>query len=304
MFFLLTLLITFSSIYINPAFTKVTAGSSVIYQDKADLVIFSYNRPLQLYALLESVEKFVKNLGETHVIFRSDSDYLYAYKEVENEFNFCKFHKQGDNPYSDFRMLTLECTFGSPEKYIVFAVDDIIIKDEIDICQCTSALKITGAYGFYLRLGFNIKESYMMHIKPVPLPECDLVQDDIYAYTFNNSCGDWRYPNTVDMTIYKKEEIRKDLLSINMSHPNTLEYYWYNLSDYSKKGLFFKKSKILNVPLNVCYNLSNNRNMGLYSNLELLAKFKLGLRINIDKFYKIDNDSPHIEYVPEFIIRK
>lgn len=282
----------------------LTIFTTTFTEDKADLVIFSYNRPLQLYTLLESVEKYVKNLGETHIIFRSDPDFIDSYKEVESKFSFCKFHKQGNDPYSDFRMLTLECTFGSPEQYIIFAVDDIIVKDEIDISQCISALKNTNAYGFYLRLGLNIKESYMMRIKPVPLPEYELVTNDICIYTFSNSCGDWRYPNTVDMTIYKKEEIRNDLLKINMTLPTTLEYYWHNLADYNKKGLFFKDSKILNVPVNLCYTNSSNRNMGLYSNLELLSKFKLGLKIDIDQFYKIDNTSPHMEYVPEFTQKK
>ncbi len=289
---LLCLVALFSTIFIN-----LFAGN------KADLVIFSYNRPLQLYALLESIEKYVKNLGETHIIFRADHDYLDAYKEVEKRFNHYKFHQQGNDPYSDFKILTLEYTFNSPEEYIIYAVDDIIVKDEIDILQCTQALKLTNAYGFYLRLGLNIKESYMMFINPTPLPEYNLVDNNICMYTFNNSCGDWRYPNTVDMTIYKKEDIKNDLLTINMVNPTTFEYYWHHLSDYNKKGLFFAESKILNIPLNLCYSQSTNRNMGLYSNQELLTKFKSGLKIDISQFYKINNNSPHMEYVPQFIER-
>jgi len=289
----LRILIIFSSIFIN-----------LFAENKADLVIFSYNRPLQLYALLESVEKYVKNLSETHIIFRADHDYLDAYKEVEKRFNHYKFHQQGNDPYSDFKILTLECTFSSPEEYIIYAVDDIVVKDEINILQCTQTLQKTNAYGFYLRLGLNIQESYMMFINPTPLPEYNLVDNSICIYTFNNSCGDWRYPNTVDMTIYKKEDIKNDLLSINMVNPTTLEYHWHHLSDYNKKGLFFAESKILNIPLNLCYSQSTNRNMGLYSNQELLTKFKSGLKIDINQFYKINNNSPHMEYVPHFIERK
>ena len=37
----------------------------------ADLVIFSYNRPLQLYALLESITNYVTGLDKIMVIYRS-----------------------------------------------------------------------------------------------------------------------------------------------------------------------------------------------------------------------------------------
>jgi len=35
--------------------------------EKVDLVIFSFDRPLQLYALLESCEEYMKGLGDVHV---------------------------------------------------------------------------------------------------------------------------------------------------------------------------------------------------------------------------------------------
>ncbi|EKD49039.1 MAG: hypothetical protein ACD_64C00023G0003, partial [uncultured bacterium] len=40
-------------------------------QHSVDLVVFSCDRPLQLYALLESVQQYARGLAEQHVIYRA-----------------------------------------------------------------------------------------------------------------------------------------------------------------------------------------------------------------------------------------
>ncbi len=57
-------------------------------KDKADLLIFSYNRPLQLYSLLESTEKYISNLNCIHVLYRaSDEKYASYYDDVKKKFS-------------------------------------------------------------------------------------------------------------------------------------------------------------------------------------------------------------------------
>ena len=41
---------------------------------RADLIIFSFNRPMQLYALLESVEKYLTGIEETVIIYRAGNE--------------------------------------------------------------------------------------------------------------------------------------------------------------------------------------------------------------------------------------
>lgn len=271
---------------------------------KADLVIFSYDRPMQLFALLESTEKYIKNLGSVQIIYRtSNNDFSNAYDEVKAKFNSYKFYKQGNNPNQDFKVLTLNCAFNSKNDYLMFAVDDIIITDYIDLEECIKALKSTNAYAFYLRLGFNINECYMMRVKSLA-PKSVKLNDKVFSYKFNDGQGSWCYPNNVDMTIYKKEDIKTDLLNINMISPEKLEINWSNLADTNKVGLFFEHSKMVNIPLNLCYSNSVNRNMNLYSTKELLKKFNEGFRLDINKFYKINNNAPHMEYEPEFTLKE
>ena len=54
-----------------------------------DLVVFSYDRPLQLFAFLESTNQFVSGLGEISIIYRySDENYEKAYQKVFDYFEF------------------------------------------------------------------------------------------------------------------------------------------------------------------------------------------------------------------------
>lgn len=285
----------------NNAFAKFIQYKT---KDTADLVIFSYDRPMQLYALLESIEKYIKNLGSVQIIYRtSNNDFSNSYDEVITKFNNYKFYKQSNNPNRDFKLLTLSCAFNSKNDYLMFAVDDIIITDYIDIQECVKALKDTNAYAFYLRLGFNINECYMMRVQS-PAPKNIKLNDKVFSYKFNDGQGDWAYPNNVDMTIYKKEDIKGVIQNTPMTSPNTFEAHWANIADTSKIGLFFEHSKIVNLPINLVQDKFSNRNMNLYSPTELLKKFNEGQRFDISKFYKIDNNAPHMEYTPEFILKE
>ncbi len=274
-------------------------------QEKADCVIYSFDRPLQLYALLESIEKYISSLGEVQIIYRvSNEAFDSAYEQIVVRFKNYKFHKQGKNPHADFKNLMMNCAFNSPNDYIVFAVDDIIVKDQINISECIKALKNSGAYGFYLRLGKNITKSYMAKLQ-TPIPNNQNVCEDIHIFTFKDGTGDWAYPNSNDMTIYKKTDIKSDLEKINFTIP--CEGPWAVMAKLERTGLFFENSKILNIPMNLVHETAiayKNQNMQLFTTNQLLEIFNLGLKIDIDQFYKINNNSPHVEIVPEFIKRK
>lgn len=274
--------------------------------EQADLVAFSFDRPMQLYALLESAALYIKDLGQTHVIYRtSNNDFEAGYAQVKSKFPNVIFHKQGSYPALDFKDFTIKAAFSSPSKYILFAVDDIIVKSKIDIDQCIGLLKKTGAYGFYLRLGKNIDFCYIIN-QPSPPTGLKIVQDGVYSWVFNDGKHDWRYPNTVDMTLFKKSDIEPAIKSINYTNPNWLEGYWscYDIQrTINKSGLCFEESKIVNLPLNIVQNAAKNRNMNAFSTKELLDKFNSGLKMDIAQVGKLKNRSAHVDFIPNFIKR-
>src|ERR1700731_2933355 len=66
--------------------------------NQTDLIIFSYNRPLQLYALLESIEMYVKGINKTYIIYRTDNEnFEYTYHKVFSQFSFVSPLKQTFN---------------------------------------------------------------------------------------------------------------------------------------------------------------------------------------------------------------
>jgi len=278
-------------------------------EELVDLTVFSFDRPIQLYAFLESVERFITGLGEVSVVYRTSSskEIKKAYKKVKKRFNSVNFIKQSSkNPRYDFKEKTLGATFNSPNSYIAFAVDDIIVKDPINLAECVAMLKTTQTHGFFLRMGKNITHCYMMDCAEA-VPNLVSVGRNIYAWNFKGSSYDWACPNTVDMTVYCKEQIKELLCRIDFDTPNFLEGAWCNVGgpqDMEKMGLCYENSKIVNLPLNQVQRSSGIiRNMNI-STKDLLAKFNKGYKIDINPLHTMGINSPHMEYVPTYIKRK
>lgn len=270
---------------------------------KADLILFSYDRPLQLYALLESLEKYVTGLGQIRIVYRtSNSEYERAYDQVKKRFAQADFITQKNN--DDFKPLTVQAFTQSPHDYILFAVDDIVVKDSINLDECINVLEKTDAYGFFLRLGTNLTQCYSEN-KWQPLPVLKHIGSSIYSWQFARGEADWKYPHTVDMTLYRKKDIAYYVHSLSYHNPNLFEGNWSASAGavMHKTGLCYQITKIVNLPLNRVQQVWNNRYMNSFSAVELLALFNDGMKMDIKPLYQVINKAAHMEYTPQFIQR-
>jgi hypothetical protein len=273
-------------------------------QQKADLVIYSFDRPMQLYAFLESAQHYMCDIGQVVVIYRtSGSNYDASYELVKSSFPCVHYLKQGSKPQSDFKPLTLQAVFDTPSAYVVFAVDDIIVKDYIHCADDIQLLEQHNAYGFYYRLGTHLSYCYTMNVTQA-VPPLTHVADGIYAWQFAQGQHDWGYPNTVDMTLYRKKDIESFFKHGNYNSPNTLEGRWAGQAGSIMKriGLCYASSKMVNLPLNRVQHDYPNRSMEL-SAQELQTFFEQGLKIDIKPLACVANISAHMEYEPTFIQR-
>ena len=284
---------------------------------QTDLIIFSYKRPMQLYALLESVEKYITGLQRIVVLYRADDEnYEQAYYEVKTHFQNVVFVRQSvTHPHLDFKPLLLQILYTSASEYLIFATDDDIVKDYIEINDCVRALQKTHAYGFYLRLGKNLTHSYIANCIQ-SIPNLVDVDKNIYALQIDPKAYDvfydWAYPNTVDMTLYPKETITHALHWLNYNSPTSLEASWAKLSleESTKIGLCFEQSKMVNIPLNRVQTI-NSSNFPLISihrfmedNTEKLCElFKAGFKIDLQPLHQWNNKSSHAEWEFKFIPR-
>lgn len=277
---------------------------SVAAHEQADLIVFSFDRPMQLYAFLESLKEHVSPLGRITVIVRvSNRQFSRAYWQVFSEFPQVKFMWQTTGTANNFRKLVQIALNESQSKYIMFGVDDLIVKDTVDIRRCIKALEKYNAYGFYLRMGVHLTYCYPMSCEQ-KVPPYNYLEDDICAWTFAEGEYDWHYPNMLDMTLYRKIDVKQVLNKLRYNCPNSLEGAWGSCADFTKRGLFFDKSKVVNVPINRVQKFSNLLHMNLYSPEELLKKFVAGLKIDISPLKQIVNKSGHMEWQPVFIERK
>lgn len=269
---------------------------------KTDLVIFSYDRPLQLYALLESIETHVKNLDHISVIYRvSTTPYDKGYDRVKKRFSSVEYLKQGESPEIDFKPLVLKAAFESPNPYVMFAVDDMVVKDSFDLKEGIDQMEKTGALGVYYRLGRHINFSYMLN-RAQSVPPSIRLDKQLYAWQFSGGEGDWQYPHTVDMTLYRKSDIKKLLTILDYKHPNSLESKWALKRKTSGVGIYYETSKVINIPLNLV-NLSDNRHTSLYTTDELLTKFLEGLKLDIKPLQEYRNDSAHVDVPVSFVLQ-
>jgi len=267
-----------------------------------DFIIFSYNRPMQLFALLESSEKYIHGIDRIQVIYRADEAYKSSYDEVWRRFPGVIALRQSSAPHIDFKPLLIEA-FSRPVAlpYVMFAVDDIIVKDFIDLKRAVEALLHTHAWGFYLRMGKNITYSYTQNI-PLQVPKGRNLSPDYFKWRFSEGKSYWGFPNTVDMTIYRKKDIEPFVQTAHYTNPNTFEDAWWRRGTSKKHGLSFQESKVVNIPLNLVY-LSPARHLNSYSAKDLLDKFKQGLKIDIGCYEKLQNNSAHFDQIPQFIER-
>lgn len=272
---------------------------------KCDLIVFSYDRPLQLYALLESIEKNVVGFRKINILARISLQYEKGYQIVKSRFPNVNFLQQSNNPkVKDFRRLFLHLIFEEdPEvNYVMFAVDDNIFTDKIDLYYGINLMESVDAYSMYYRLGDHITYSYMGD-RHDPVPHLKEVGDDFLIWSIAESKGTWNYLTTVDCSVYRKKDIQNDFLAFDFNNPNDLEGRWLSVPDRKNKiGICPRKAKVTNLILN---NVTDwyGKSKGQYSCDNLNKTFLKGGKLDISFFQNKTFSSPHIVIRPKFILR-
>lgn len=274
------------------------------YAASINLVVFSYNRPLQLYAFLESFEHNVHGCSRISVIYKTSSqDFDHGYGLVKQQFPSVEYYHQAVSTRADFKPLTLKAIGFDKEEFIVFAVDDIIVTQTINFDEITQLLENVVCNGFYLRLGAHITECYSER-RVTGTPPFKEILPGILKWYFKQGSGDWGYPHTVDMTVYPKINIQHTLTKLPFSTPNTLEGNWAGHPPMHRSGLCYEHACIVNCPLNIVQqDFPHNRNSNEYTPQELLELFLAGYKLDIQPLQHILNKAPHMDYKPTFIMR-
>ncbi len=283
-----------------PKYKPLKSLTSTQLAMPADLIIFSYDRPLQLYALLESAHRYLTHVANFSVIYRtSSSDYDTSYLDVIQAFPGVNFIKQSS--IKDFKPLLMDVLSNTNANHVIFAVDDMIVIDHLDVALAVHDLEKTGAYGLYLAHGKEINYCYMED-RYTGVPPSIEADKNLHIWQFKQGSGDWAYPNSLDMVLYRKQDIIKCFSKLNFTNPNTLEGIWHTQAKLEKMGLYYTTPKAVNIPLNLV-NISSNRYLNTISAQELLLRFQEGYKIDISPLFQIPHHARHMEYNPQFVLR-
>lgn len=252
------------------------------------IIIFSFNRALQLEALLASIQKhWQKTEYKLSVLYNTTGgDYQKAYDILQKEYPACEFVKEtrklvgyhcGDYcrlfnlmklvkyPYmrkqkSDFRDLLNNMLATSGCEYTMFLTDDSAFIKDVVLSTTDLAFidKNPNQNQIALRLGKNITE------RPSTIP----LKDSCLEWDFHNhrDARSWGYNFSVDAHIYSTKLLHSLLTKIIYSNPTTLEanicHYvkMHNLMDH---GLTYEYPFILSFPINMVQEIDDNESMGI-----------------------------------------
>ena len=256
---------------------------------KATMLIFSSDKPLHLYALLESIQRYVVGIEKIDVIYRaSNNAYNQAYETVKASFSAVQFIMQRTE--AQFKSLVVRRIAHAASNHILLAHDGLIVKNIIDIPYYIDALEKTGAHAFYCSLGKNI----VGHIgldRQQNIPASVHIGNGMYAWQFKDGEHDWRKPYSCCMALYNKKNIIDSLLSLHYDTPYLLDTIWNKeLFDMDNIGLYNEQSNVLI--------LTDNVHEDEYLNL-----FNQGLKIDVRSLFALDNTSICIQYDPIFAPR-
>lgn len=262
-------------------------------------IVFSKNRPLQVYAFLESLFLNTKiDPKDVNILFKADHDYVVPYWDMATKFPGVKFH-----PEYDFRAQTMALLQEAKDK-VVFFTDDDVFKEKTDLDLACKFLDMNPPiFCFSLRLGKHLSYCYSTQ-SPQNVPQ-GTTKEPFFVWSWKGTDWDWNYPLSVDGHIFRKSDILNAAQgSGGWKSPNTFEGNMSHLHPQipHPQMACFTTSKVFNIPHNRVQNEVHNVHGGGSEN-ELLEAWNNGKKIDIKSFQGIKNKSAH-QLVPIVLVNR
>lgn len=258
------------------------------------VIVFSKNRPLQLYACLESLFKYTKiSADNVWVVFKADHDYVIPYYEVLGE---CirYFGNISMLPEYDFRAQVMQLLEESKHDKIMFLTDDDVFKEPADLnLACKFLDQNPPCFAFSLRLGKHLTRCYSTQ-SPQAVPS-GFTKEPFFVWTWKGTEWDWNYPLSVDGHIFRKNDIVTAAKGAGAwKSPNTFEGNMSHLHPQipHPQMACYTTTKVFNIPHNRVQDEVQNVHGGGSEN-DLLKAWNDGKKIDIASFQGIKNISAH-----------
>lgn len=269
---------------------------------RAEGIVFSKDRPLQLHALLASYAELVRDPPPLHVLYRPTSDaYRAAYDEVLRASPARLGKVVVETRFRDDLLALLD---GVEAPRTFFLVDDIVFVRETDLAPL---LRLDPArFVPSLRLAPHLTRSYAFD-RDQPLPpfrEGVLADPDLRCWRWKDGAFDWAYPLSVDGNVFSTGEIRWMARRASFVAPNSFErgLQAFERAFRTRLGVCHAESRILNVPCTRVQQEIDNLH-GQIDPAELLEIWRSGRRLDHRRLYGIRNVSAHQDVELAFVPR-
>lgn len=271
----------------------------------AEIIVFSKDRPLQLHALLGSYIDNVMNRAPVSVIYSAASGpSRNGYEDVIASFGTYAVTGIHQNSSSTFREQLIEKLETVHSEKIIFLVDDILFIEKLDL---NDFIKFDTRVSVpTLRMGANLTRAYTVDREqalPSFIPGA-INDTDKICWKWMDGRYDWGYPLSVDGHLFSTKEILLLAKSFTFNSPNTFEAGLQRYIDLFKHrlGICYKKSRIINIPINKVQDDFENIHGSVHQDF-LLEQWDKGMQMDYRKIYGINNTSAHQEVEISFIKR-
>ncbi|MDY6825257.1 MAG: glycosyltransferase family A protein [Thermodesulfobacteriota bacterium] len=275
----------------------------------ARCIVFSKDRAMQLHGLLSSYLEQVTPVQPVTVLYDASTESHHrAYADVIEIFlntsDMIEFVDQTEaigkcarrKRMGAFKAVLLDILLGADAGKVFFLVDDLVFIEPVDM-KALLAID-TSRFVPSLRLGKNLSRCYVVDkVQPLPVfVDSPATHPDMIAWKWKSGELDWAYPLSVDGHLFDRREIAAMAALIPFSAPNTFEdrLQWFLPFFENRLGVAYKKSRIVNIPLNRVQKDIDNR-FGTVHQDDLLEKWQSGYQIHYEKLYRFYNESVHQE---------
>jgi len=252
------------------------------------VIIFSYNRSMQLALLLESICQYdINKLLDINILYTySTESHREGYVHLQSkflhfnwveeriynhplrnyDFDFFYYHniywwlknKNLRKKKSNFKSAILQILLQSNNEFAMFLTDDSLFYREIQIpqLQLQKLREFPLVYSFSLRHGAHQDGGLYNE-------SSDSIQWDVYR---NDFLTDWGYPFSIDGHIYEKNAVRLIIERMLFNNPNTMEG---NIACFIKEKKYFpqivamKNSCLVGFELNQVQTVVKNHHLDI-----------------------------------------
>lgn len=268
-------------------------------------IVFSRDRALQLHALLDTYLTFVINPVPLYVVYNASSQaHQSAYNELVKIFKERTGLFTFENEEGDFKNCLLAVLSKVQFRSVMFLVDDLIFIREVDFFELGLIDPTSSIVS--LRLSPHLKRSYTANMPQLPPVFRDSsVSSNMVEFDWFKRGNEWSYPWSVDGHILSLAEVRVISRISLFRAPNSYENCLKSFNDIAlnRKGVCFRESIILNLPINKVQNEINNKSGEIYSDT-LLEYWCHGLALDTRVFNNYIPTAPHEEHILSFMARK